>query len=195
MNHQTKVKGEYHDLIGYLETTIDDDHGGGVYAGSADLQRRLPGKGWKTVKHDGDGTDGIGFGSYGSHATGNVEYRVHYLGGTDPNTEITYAPSFSNTVVVTTLWKIKDTSGCPFNTRHCHLSGKLIPTTKHHKITLQVKHGKQWRKVKTVHSNAKGKYSVTVTATRKQKTYRLVIAKTKHIVATAYGYKVKLNVV
>src|SRR5262249_44706205 len=116
MDHQTAVKGQYHDLIGYLETTIDDDHGGGVYAGSADLQRRLPGHGWKTVKHDADGSDGIGFGSYGSHATGNVAYRIHYLGGTDPNTSITYAPSFSNTVVVTTLWKIKDTSGCPFNT-------------------------------------------------------------------------------
>lgn len=188
INQHTKVKGQYGDPIGYLEASVFDGNGGGVYAGSADLQQRLPGKGWKNVRTDSDGTDGIGFGSYGSHAKGNVQYRLHYLGGTDTNTSITYAPSYSGVVTVTTLWNFKDTSACPNG--HCHISGRLIPRTKHHKILVQVKHG-SWKKYRVLHTSSKGTYRVSVSGSRGHGTrYRIIIARTKSIVATKKTYRV-----
>src|SRR5512132_3482226 len=75
INQHTTVKGQYGNLIGYLEASVADSHGGGVFAGSAVLQQRLPGKSWSKVKTDGDISDGVRFGSYGSHAKGNVRYR------------------------------------------------------------------------------------------------------------------------
>jgi hypothetical protein len=189
INQHKNVKGQYGDLIGYLEATITDPNGGGVYTGSAVLQRRLPGKKWANVKTDHDGTDGMRFGSYGSHAWGNVRYRLHYLGGTDANTAIRYAASYSNVVTVTTLWSFKDTSACPHG--HCHISGRLIPRTKHHKILVQVKHG-GWKKYRVLHTNRKSKYRVGVTGSRKGTKYRIIIAGTKKIAATEKRYIVTL---
>src|SRR6188472_182895 len=95
INQHTTVVAHYGDQIGYLEASVSDSNGGGVYAGRAVLQRRLPGKGWAKVRTDDDGTDGIGFGAYRSHAKGNVLYRLHYLGGTDGANSFTYAPAYS----------------------------------------------------------------------------------------------------
>ena len=151
INQQTTVKGQYGDPLGFLEASIADSNGGGVFTGSAVLQERVPGKPWANVKTDGDGTDGIDFGSYGSHAKGNVRYRLHYLGGTDADTSITYAPAYSDVVTVITLWSFRDTSSCP-NGR-CHISGRLIPKTARHKVIVQVKHG-SWKPYRVVRTSS-----------------------------------------
>jgi hypothetical protein len=178
-----KAKAQYGNLIGFLEAHVTDASDVPVDGGSTDLQKKLPGKPWATVRTDADASDGVDFGTFGSHAKGNVEYRLHYLGDT------TFAASFSNVVVVTTLWNFKDTSACPNG--HCHISGKLIPTTKNHKIVVQVKHG-GWHKYRVLHTSAKGKYSVKVSGSRKGTKYRIIITATKSITATKQGYKVTL---
>ena len=189
INQQTTVKGQYGDPIGFLEANIADGNGGGVFAGSAVLQRRVPGKSWANVKTDGDGTDGIDFGSYGSHAKGNLRYRLHYLGGTDAVTSVTYAPAYSNVVTVITLWGFKDTSSCP-NGR-CHISGRLIPKTKHHKVVVQVKHG-SWKPYRVVRTSSRGTYRIGVTGSRNGTRYRMTITGTKNITATYKDYRVIL---
>jgi hypothetical protein len=189
MNQHRSVKGQYGDQIGFLEASVTDSNGGGVFTGRAVLQQRVPGRTWSKVKTDTDGSDGFRYGSYGSHARGNVRYRFHYLGGTDPSTSITYAPAFSNVVTVTTLWNFKDTSACP-NGR-CHISGRLIPTTRNHKIVVQVKHG-AWKRFRVLHTSATGTYRVDVTGSRTGTKYRLIITGTKTITATMKGYKVIL---
>jgi hypothetical protein len=178
-----KIKGQYGDLIGFLSASVTDTAGNPVDGGTTTLQAKAPGKGWKVVKTDTDAADGVDVGSVGSHAKGNVQYRLHYLG------DAAFAPSFSKVVIVTTLWNFKDTSACPNG--HCHISGKLIPKTKNHKILVQVKHG-SWKKFKVLHTSAKGTYRVNVTGSRKGTKYRIIIAATKNIVATRKGYVVTL---
>jgi hypothetical protein len=187
MNQQTTVKGQYGDAIGYLEATVADPLGGLVYTGSAVLQRRLPGRSWADVKTDPDTTDGVRFDSYGSHAKGNVRYRFHYLGGTDPDTSTTYDPSYSNVVTVITLWNFKDTSACPHG--RCHISGHLIPRTARHKITVQVKHG-SWQRYRVVRTTSRGAYRIGVTGSRSGTKYRMIIARTRSITATSKRYRV-----
>jgi hypothetical protein len=189
INQQTTVKGQYGTTLGSLEAGVTDPDGGGVYAGSAVLQRRLPGRSWANVKTDSDGTDGISFGTYGSRAKGNVRYRLHYLGGTDAGTSTTYAPSYSNIVVVVTLWNFKDTSACP-NGR-CHISGKLIPKTRRHKIIVQVRHG-SWQPYRVVRTSSTGTYRIGVTGSRAGTKYRMIITRTKSITATWKIYRVIL---
>jgi hypothetical protein len=174
-----KAKAQYGDVIGLLEADVTDPAGGGPVSGSTDLQQRLPGTRWATVRTDADASDGVSFGTFGSHAKGNVQYRLHYLGDT------TFAATVSNVVTVTTLWNLKDTSACPNG--HCHISGKLIPRTGHHKILVQVKHG-AWHKYAVLHTSAKGKYTVKVTGSRRGTKYRIIITATKHITATKKGY-------
>lgn len=181
MGGHANAKAQYGNLVGFLEASVTDETGGPV-GGSTDLQERAPGKQWKTVKTDTDSAF-VDFGSYGSHAKGNVKYRLHYLG------DGTFAPVFSNVVTVTTLWNFKDTSACPNG--HCHISGRLIPKTKNHKILVQVKHG-AWHKYRVLHTSATGTYKVPVSGSRKGTKYRIVITATRTITATTKGYRVVL---
>jgi hypothetical protein len=187
IDQHTTVVGQYGDLIGYLEINISDVNGGGVYTGSADLQQRLPGKSWATVKTDNDGTNGINFGSYGSHDKGNLKYRIHYLGGTDANTSITYAPSYSNVVTVRTLWNLHEDGTCVGG---CRFFGKLSPNARHHKVLIQVKHG-SWKKYKVVKTDSRSHWNARVVATFGNGTYyRAVVGRTKReIKTTSHVYR------
>jgi hypothetical protein len=186
----TGWRAPYGTDLGTLTSQVTTDGVTPVPVGAADLQQKLPGKDWKVARQDLDVSDGIDFGSYGSKARGNVKYRVHYLGGTDATTMTTYDASYSNAVSVITLWKIKDTSACPMG-HHCHISGRLVPKAKHHKILVQVKHG-GWKKYRVLHTNRKSKYRVGVTGSRKGTKYRIIIAGTKKIAATEKRYIVTL---
>jgi hypothetical protein len=172
-----QVTGQYGNLVGFLEGSITDGSGTPVDGGEADLQAKLPGKGWKTVKKDSDASF-LSFGTFGDKAKGNIAYRVRYLG------DATFAPTTSNVVTVTTLWSLKDHTDCVGG---CHIRGQLVPRTKHHKITVQVKRG-GWKKFKVVHTDAKGKFSVHVTVHGKKTLYRIIVAGTRSITATKFGY-------
>jgi hypothetical protein len=176
------AKGAYGDYVGLFGGSVKDGSGNDVGSGVADLQRKLPGKAWKTIGSD-TSPGFLYFGPVGSTAKGNAKYRVHFRGDT------TYAASYSNVVTVTTRWKVKDTSACPHN-HNCHISGKLSPKAKHKKLVVQVKHGK-WKKYRVLHTNAKSKYKVGVTGSRGNGTkYRLLVPGNKSISGVKIRYTV-----
>jgi hypothetical protein len=175
---RTGVAALYGTNIGTLTGQVSDGTNPPT-VGSADLQQMLPGKGWKKVKTDNNVSNGISFGKYGSKATGNVKYRVHYSGGTDAGTATTYTASFSNTVIVKTAWSLHPHAVC---TTHCSFHGKLAPSSKHHKIVLQVKHG-GWKTYKVLHTDAHSRWGSVVQPSRGKGTYyRAVVAGTKHLI-------------
>ncbi len=150
-----------------------------VYVGSAELQRRLPGKSWRNVKTD-DVMPLLDFGQYGSKAWGNVKYRVHYLGGTGTGTT-TYAPSYSNVVTVHTTWNLHPKASC---TTRCRFYGKLSPKARHHRILIQVKHH-GWKRYQVIRTNRRSHWSVFVKPSRGNGTYyRAVVAGTRHLIKT-----------
>jgi hypothetical protein len=187
MSGHHQVKGVYGDYLGTLGGSVTfkqtDGSSATVTDGDAILQRRLPGRSWKGVKTDSDPSY-LYFGTYGSHAHGNVKYRVHYLGGTGTGTDgstYTWAPAFSNVVTVGTYWDLNDSGSCVGG---CHLSGKLAPKAPHHKVTIQVKHG-TWKRYKVVHTTSRSKYRAGVQATRGKGTkYRILVAGTKNLLQT-----------
>jgi hypothetical protein len=177
------VVAAYKDYVGLFSGgvtyTAPDSSTAPVTVGAAILQRKLPGQAWRDVKTDAD-ANVLDYGTYGQHATGNMQYRVHYLGGTDGTT--TWDPAFSNVVTVRTLWKLNDQGTC---VGHCRLYGHLSPRAKHHRVTIQVKHG-AWKRYKVVKTDAKSRWDVAVVATFGKGTlYRAVVAGTRHEVATA----------
>jgi hypothetical protein len=176
-----KLTAPYGTYLGTFTVQITDGTDP-VTVGAADLQERRPGKDWKVVKSDSDVSettgDGISFGRYGTKAKGNVKYRVHYLGGTDEGTATTYSESYSNPVIVRTTWNLHDNGVCA---PRCKIYGHLSPKAKHHKVTIQVKHG-SWKRYKVVHTNARSHWSAFVKPTRGRGTlYRAVVAGTKNI--------------
>jgi hypothetical protein len=187
LSGQTSAVAPYRTDIGLLSSQVSDGVNP-VTVGSVDLEQKLPGKDWKVVKTDDDLTDGVSFGSYGSRAKGNVKYRAHYLGGTDGVT--TWDPARSDVVIVITLWRIRDTSGCPNG--HCHVSGRLGPSTRHHKVLVQVKRSGAWHRYRVLHTSRKSTYRVAVSGSRRGTHYRIIIAGTRHITATEKRYVVTL---
>jgi hypothetical protein len=175
---RTGVTALYGSYIGTITAQVTDGSSPATI-GSADLQQRLPGKGWKVVKTDHNAADGVTFGRYGSKAKSNVKYRVHYLGGTDPVSTAVYAPSFSNTVIVKTAWGLAPHAVCG---THCRFFGKLSPKSKHHKILIQVKHH-GWKRYKVLHTDKRSHWTVSVKPSRGGGTYyRAVVAKTKTLI-------------
>lgn len=187
MSGHSKVKGVYGDYLGTLGGQVTFKQADGttstVSDGDAILQRRLPGKSWKAVKTDTD-PGYLYYGTYGSHAHGNVKYRVHYLGGTGTGTDgnpYTWDPAFSDVVTVGTYWDLNDTGSCSGG---CHLAGKLVPKAPHHKVTIQVKHG-SWTRYKVVHTTTRSRYRAGIQATRGRGTkYRILVGGTKNLLRT-----------
>jgi len=172
-----QVTATYHNSIG-LSGNVTDSVGAPVTAGDAVLQRKLPGKAWKNIATDST-PDSVYFGNTGSRATGNMQYRVHYLGGTDGTS--TWDPSFSSAVTVRTMWNLHESGTCVGG---CRFFGKLSPKAKNHKVLIQVKHG-SWKKYKVVRTNRRSHWSAKVVATWGKGTlYRAVVAKTAHEVRT-----------
>ncbi len=193
LGSKSQVVAPFKGFVGFfsggVSYTMPDTTTGAVTAGDAVLERRLPGKAWQAVKTDA-GADSLDYGTYGSHANGNTQYRVHYLGGTDGTT--TWDPAYSNVVTVITLWKLNERGSCSHG---CRFFGHLSPRAKHHTVTIQVKHG-TWKKYKVVKTDAKSRWSASVVATFGKGTlYRAVAARSKQEVATSSGifrfYKVR----
>jgi hypothetical protein len=168
----------YGSYLGTFSTQISDGTDP-VTVGAATLQQKLPGKSWKDVKTDGDVSDGVSFGQYGSRAKENVQYRVHYLGGTDTDTATTYSPSFSNNVVVRTAWDLHPKALCQ---ARCRFYGTLSPRASHHKVLIQVKHH-GWKRYRVVHTNSRSHWTVYVKPSRGAGTYyRAVVAGTQRLI-------------
>jgi hypothetical protein len=191
LSGQTKLSVPYKTDLGPLGGQVTDSDDMLVDTGKAVLQRRLPGKVWRNVRTD-DTPSFVTYGGYGSHALGNVEYRVHYLGGSDGTT--TWSPSYSNVVTVRTEWLLHENGSCVGG---CHFFGKLSPKAKNHQVLIQVKHG-AWKNYKVVKTNARSKWNATVVATFGNGTlYRAVVGGTKQEIRTTSAiyrfYKVRTS--
>jgi hypothetical protein len=183
--------GSYGTYLGPLAGGVADDADSPVMVGDAVLQQKLPGKAWKDVKIDHT-PDTFDFGRYGSTARGNAEYRVHYLGGTDGTT--VWHPVFSNVVTLRTAWNLHEQGVCD---SYCHMFGKLSPSAKNHRVTIQVKHG-SWKTYKVVKTNRRSHWNAKVEATWGKGTlYRAVVGKSKNEIRTFSGiyrfYKVRAS--
>jgi hypothetical protein len=182
------IAATYKKQIGSFQASIfyvSDSTQFSVTAGKAALQRKLPGKHWHDVRIDNSAST-VGFGTYGSHATGNMQYRLHYLGGTDGTT--TWAPGFSNVVSVSTLWNLHEQASCVGG---CRLFGKLSPKAKHQKITIEIMHSDgTWHPYKVVHTDSRSRWRATVKATRAGRFYQPVASSSKHETTTiGLGYR------
>jgi hypothetical protein len=176
------IAATYRKSIGTFDgsvTYVADATGHTVTAGKADLQRKLPGKHWQTVRTDQDAST-VAFGTYGSHATGNMQYRLHYLGGTDGTT--TWAPGYSNIITVGTLWNLHEHASCDGG---CRLSGRLSPKAKNVKVRIEVaKSDGDWATYKTVRTDSRSRWRASVKATVAGKDYRPVALGTKNETTT-----------
>jgi hypothetical protein len=191
LSGKTTLVAPYKTDLGPLSGQVTDNEDNLVSSGDAVLQRRLPGKKWKNARTD-HSPSFVTYGGYGSHALGNVQYRVHYLGGSDGTT--TWAPSYSDVVTVGTQWLLHENGTCDGG---CRFFGKLSPKAKHRKVVIEVKHG-SWKRYKVVRTNARSKWSASVVATFGKGTlYRAVVGRSTHEIATSSAiyrfYKVRTS--
>ncbi|MGB0102160.1 MAG: hypothetical protein WBP61_17915 [Nocardioides sp.] len=136
-----------------LSINVETEAGQQVYDGSLTVQRKLPGKAWKTIKKS---TSAYLYDSV--KAAGNATYRVLYSGSGD------YSPSTAGaTSKVQRKIEIKNAG-----TRKVILSGKVSPKYKG-KVAIFKKNGKKWKKFKTVRTNKKSKFRTPLPAPRKGK--------------------------
>ena len=109
-----------------------------------------------------------------------MRYRVHYLGGTDPASTTTYAPSYSNVVRSARM------EPPPEGQLHGSVPvlRQAVPKAKHHRILIQVKHH-GWKRYQVIRTNRRSHWSVSVKPSRGNGTYyRAVVAGTRHLITT-----------
>jgi hypothetical protein len=176
----------YGDHVAIITTVISDGTNAPT-AGTATLQRRLPGAGWKTLQTDSDLTDGVTFNS--PKAAGNAFLRVEYSGGTDGTT--TWTASTSNQTQILTYWNFH--MKLKFVGRTGVMYGTLSPHVKNHRILIQVQHN-GWKKYKVIHTDGKSHWSARVTPGHNRYiTYRAVVAGTKSLQKSDATAKFKLT--
>lgn len=195
---KSQVQKVYNDYLGSLGggvTYVSATSGETLEAdnGNADLEALKPGGAWTVVATD-DTPSFFYFANAAQKAKGNVQYRIHYLGGTytDANgVAHTLDPSYSGVVTVKTYYKITVSSPCSGG---CKYIGKIAPKYKHKKVLMQVKRNGHWKKYSVVKTNAKSKFVARVHASRGKGTiYRCVVKGSKNVQATAgdaYIYKI-----
>jgi hypothetical protein len=177
------IRATYKQEIGTFTASVTYVAGGttsSVTAGKVDLQRKLPGQHWKTVRTDSDPST-IRFGKYGSHSTGNMLYRLHYHGGTDGTT--TWASGFSYAISVETTWNLHEKATCASG---CRLYGKLSPRTKHQKIEIEVQNPSNgnWKLYEVVRSDSRSRWSAHVKTTVAGRIYQPVAVGSRHETTT-----------
>lgn len=183
LGSRTSLIATYKENVGTFDAVIisspDGETTAPVTAGKVVLQRKLPGRHWKNVRTDKSPAT-VRFGKYGSHAIGNMQYRMHYLGGTDGTT--TWAAGYSDVVTVHTLWNLHEEPSC---LPTCRLSGRLSPNAKHQKVVIQALRGTTWKRYEVVRTTSKSRWRAPVKATRGNgTTYRAVAPRTKNEDAT-----------
>lgn len=156
-------------------TTTDPDN---QYApGSATLYMLRGGSStWEAVATD-DGVTYLYFA--GVKAVANAQYKVVYPGGTDTDGDV-YTASESVPFTIRTVRKV--TLKFP---RGSHVKGKVAPEFKNKKILVQKKVGKRWTKLRTIKSNRRSAFAVTLPAYRKKTYFRFVLKGTSEFTASA----------
>ncbi|WP_395659382.1 hypothetical protein [Nocardioides sp.] len=156
-----------------LSLSIEVSAGGSqVYDGTLTVQRRLPGRHWKTVK-----TSSSAYLYDSVRAVGNATYRVLYSGTSE------YEPSSAGAIShVQRKLAIKNVG-----TRRVVLSGTVSPKY-HGKVTIFRKHGKKWSRYKTLRTNAQSHFSTPLPAPRRGRYYwKIELPGTKSFATTQSG--------
>lgn len=138
-----------------LDIEVVDANGAQVYDGTLTVQRKLPGKGWKTLKTS---TSAYLYDSI--KAAGNATYRVSYSGSGDFSPSTAGAKSKVQRKIA-----IKNVGD-----RKVVLQGKVSPKYKG-KVMIFKKNGKKWKKIKTVRTNKKSTFRTPLPAPRSGRYY------------------------
>ncbi len=176
LNQHKTVEGVYGQLVGSLRGNIADDHGGLVFAGTAVLQRQLPGKGWKNVKSDHDGAGRDRFGTNGQPRQGQRAVPRALPGWDGPHTPRPALRRSPTSSLVTLLEAQRVTASCAADATSAASWARRPSTTRSRSRSSTA----GWKRYKVVHTNAKSKWTVAVTAHARQGTlYRAVVGGTK----------------
>lgn len=178
----SKVYRVYHGSIGLFDGQVlyrqSDGTAAEVYSGTAYLQRRWGGhKKWTTVAKDAS-PGYLYFGSTGSHAMGNADYRVYYTGGSSNG--INWSSSYSSTIKVRTYYGLAVNGGKCHRT--CPISGHIKPKYKKKAITVQIKKHGKWHTYKKVRTSKKSKFATHVK--RLYGKHFRIVAKGNHLFLT-----------
>ena len=189
IDSKTTVKAAYGDYIGGVDGTVTGvgDQGQALTAdaGQVDLEALYPGKDWVVVATDTD-PGYLYFENAAQKAKGNVQYRVHYYGGTGHDANYDEYPmpaAYSNVVTVRTFWKLTTNGGL---CRHhkCPLSGNIKPKTNHVKVLLQRRKHGNWTKLQAQRTNRRGQFHFAIRQQRnKGFKLRVIVKGTKNISA------------
>lgn len=149
----------------FLSGSVKTADGSSVYAGNVSLQASEAGSAWKTIKT----VTASGYLSFSDVIPNkNTAYRVVYAGGADSRN--TYQASSSGTVTVKVMRKL--TIKNPKGTK---IKGKVAPKYAKKKIVIKKKVGKKWKKFRTLKTNKKSRFTVTLPAKRKRTYFRFIV--------------------
>ncbi|PVG81726.1 hypothetical protein DDE18_17270 [Nocardioides gansuensis] len=145
-------------MNGAITTTA----GGSVYSGSATLMvSTVKSPTWTVVEVDE--TAGSYF-FFDVKPDSNAIYKVVYSGSSSTNGDV-WSPSESLPVTVGVQRKVTA------STRGTTFFGKVTPDYTRKPIKVERKLGKQWRKYKTIKTDARGKWRIKLPAPSRKKTF------------------------
>lgn len=155
-----------------LSINVKAANGDQVYDGSLKVQRKQPGKGWKTIKKSSSAY------LYSStKAVSNAKYRVLYSGTS------TYAPSGAGVKAKVQRKLTYKNVG----TRKVILKGNVAPKVRG-KVAIMKKRGKKFVKFRVVRTNKQGVFRVGLPAPRKGRFYwRIEMGANKWFAKTQTG--------
>ncbi|QCX26658.1 hypothetical protein [Nocardioides jishulii] len=157
-----EYKGSYKP---YLQASVKTPDGGSVFYGDVDLQASVAGAAYKTIRT----VKASGFISFSDVVPSkNTTYRVIYKGGASSYDSYSASNSKALTIKVARKLTIKNPKGTKIN-------GKVSPKYAKQKIVIQKKVGKKWKKFRTLKTNKKSRFSVTLPAKRKRTYFRFIV--------------------
>ncbi|WP_110239590.1 hypothetical protein [Nocardioides gilvus] len=184
-----QVQSSYKMLTYGMETslraavTATDSTGytGAVRVGSVQLQSKVTGKAWKTIK-TATASSYVSFGQIKPKE--HTEYRISYSGGTD-----TYGNVFR--AGVSTPVKVKVKRKITFPRKGLTLKGKVSPQFKKKKLVVKVskKETKGFKKYRTIKTNKKGRYSLKLPRRRGTFFYKVIVPKDKRFLSSSYTWR------
>jgi hypothetical protein len=178
-------------VYGFSQTYDEGTWWMATMGGSVYLQRQLPGGPWVDIAGPEPGG-----GQFPNLATtmGTASYRTRFTGGqvSVGTTTTTYPAAYSPVVTVAVTRRVVG--------KHPVLRGhrivttvKVVPSLAKHKIKIQVKHGKHWRRYAKVrldkHSAARLGFRASAHGVR----YRFLLPKDAHFAASRFPLTARLG--
>lgn len=187
-----QVQSSYKSLTFGMKTSVraavtaTDETGftGAVRVGTVQLQSKVKGKSWKTIKTE-PASSYVSFGQVKPKE--HTQYRISYSGGSD-----TYGNVFPAGVSKATKVKVKRKITAP--KKGFTLKGKVSPKYAKKKIVVKVstKPKKGFKKYKTIKTNKKGRYKLKLPKRRGVHFYKVTVKKDKRFGGTSYTWRTRV---